>query len=169
MSAILKKVLLLSSSYEPIAFCSVKKAINLMVLEKAEAIESRNDLKIKGVLRNFDCPSIVRLKHNKRHFKMKVQLNRKNVLKRDGFVCMYCGDNSNLTIDHIVPKSKGGKTAWENLVTACNRCNNLKDNKYPHEVGLKLKTTPKMPNIIMFLRQDINSIEENWKPYLYLT
>lgn len=147
----------------------MRKAITLMVLEKAEAIETRNDLKIKGVRKSFDCPSIVRLKHNKKSFRTRVQLNRKNIMKRDGFTCMYCGDKNDLTIDHIVPKSKGGKTTWENLVTACNRCNNLKDNKFYQEVGLRLKTTPKMPNIIVFLRQEVNTIEENWKPYLYLT
>lgn len=147
----------------------MKKAITLMVLEKAEAVETRSDVKIRGVHKNFDCPSIVRLKHNRKAFRTRVQLNRKNIMKRDGFTCMYCGDVNDLTIDHIIPKSKGGKTTWENLVTACNKCNNLKDNKLYHEVGLKLKTKPKMPSIIVFLRQEVNTIEENWKPYLYLT
>jgi 5-methylcytosine-specific restriction endonuclease McrA len=168
MSAMFKKVLLLSSSYEPIAFCNMRKALGLIALNKAEAIEIRGDLKIKGVSKLFDCPSIIRLKDRQRNVKVKVQLNRKNIMKRDGFMCMYCGSCSELTIDHIVPKSKGGKTSWENLVTACTKCNNIKDDKFLHEAGFKLKTTPKMPNRIVFLRQEVNTIEENWKPYLYL-
>lgn len=168
MSALEKKVLLLSSSYEPIAFCSMRKAINLMFLEKAEAVEDRDGVFLSGTQRTFRCPSIIRLRGDRNRIKIKVQLNRRNVMKRDGFSCMYCGSRSDLTIDHIVPRSKGGKTTWENLVTACTSCNNKKDNKDLHEVGFRLRTIPKTPNRIVFLRQEVNSIEENWKPYLYL-
>lgn len=169
MSLMSKKVLLLSSSYEPIAFCDMKKAITLVFLEKADEVELREDGWVKGVSKNYACPSIIRLKASNKHAKPKIQLNRKNVLKRDNFKCMYCGSTNGLTIDHIVPKSKGGKTTWENLVTACNPCNNKKDNKYLHEVGFNLRTTPKMPNRIVFLHRELKTIEENWKPYLYLT
>lgn len=169
MSSMFKKVLLLSSSYEPIAFCDMKKAITLMFLEKAEAVELRVNESIKGISSNYACPSIIRLKSRNRNAKPKIQLNRKNVMKRDNFKCMYCGSTNELTIDHIVPKSKGGKTTWENLVTACNPCNNKKDSKELHEVGFVLKTIPKMPNRITFLRQEVRMIEDNWKPYLYLT
>lgn len=169
MSPMFKKVLLLSSSYEPIAFCDMKKAITLMFLEKAEVVEMRDGEWIKCISMNYKCPSIIRLRSNNRHAKPKIQLNRKNIMKRDNFKCMYCGSTSELTIDHIVPKSKGGKTTWENLVTACNPCNNRKDNKDLHEAGLMLRTVPKMPNRITFLRQEVRMIEENWKPYLYLT
>lgn len=169
MSTMLRKVLLLSSSYQPIAFCSMRKALNLIFLEKAEIIEPREDAVLRGVFRTFDCPSIIRLKNTYRGLVTKVQLNRKNVMKRDGFRCMYCGNTSDLTIDHIVPKSRGGKTSWDNLVTACNGCNNKKDNKFLHESGMKLRTIPKTPNRIIFLRQEVKTIEENWKPYLYLT
>lgn len=168
MSAMFKKVLLLSSSYQPITFCSMKKAITLMFLEKAEVVQHRNDVRVLGVSSNFDCPSIIRLKEH-RPLKMKVQLNRKNIIKRDGFKCVYCGSRSELTIDHVVPKSKGGKTSWENLVTACMECNNTKDNKLLHEVGMTMKTKPKMPNRIVFLRQQVSNIEDDWKPYLYIT
>jgi hypothetical protein len=168
MSAMFKKVLLLNSSYQPITFCSMKKAITLMFLEKAEVVQNRNDMMIMGVSSNLSCPSIIRLKEH-RPLKIRVQLNRKNILKRDGFKCVYCGSRSDLTIDHVVPKSKGGKTSWENLVTACNDCNNTKDNKLLHESGLVMKTKPRMPNRIIFLRQEVNKIEEDWKPYLYIS
>jgi 5-methylcytosine-specific restriction endonuclease McrA len=167
MSAMFKKVLLLNSSYQPITFCSMKKAIILMFLEKAEVVQNRSDEKILGVSSNFNCPSIIRLKEH-RPLKIKVQLNRKNILKRDGFKCVYCESRYDLTIDHVVPKSRGGKTSWENLVTACNDCNNKKDNKLLHESGMIMRTKPRIPNRIVFLRQEVNNIEEDWKPYLYI-
>ena len=169
MSLMFKKVLLLSSSYEPITFCDMRKAITLMFLDKAEVVDHRDGESIRSTSKQYKCPSIIRLRTNNRNAKTKIQLNRKNIMKRDNFRCMYCGRTSELTIDHIIPKSKGGKTTWENLVTACNPCNNKKDNKYIHEVGFVLKTAPKMPNRITFLRQDVRMIEDNWKPYLYLT
>jgi 5-methylcytosine-specific restriction endonuclease McrA len=136
------KVLLLSKSYQPVAFCDVKRAIVLILLEKAEAIEVREGQSVRGVSRNFICPSIIRLKNNDRSI-IKVPLNRKNILKRDGFKCVYCGGTSDLTIDHIVPKCRGGKSSWENLVSACTKCNNKKDDKLPHEIGMSLKTDRK--------------------------
>jgi 5-methylcytosine-specific restriction endonuclease McrA len=169
MSIISKKVLLLTSSYEPVAFCDVKKAITLIFLDKAEAIEMRKDVWIKGVSRDYECPSIIRLKGSKRSPKPKIQLNRKNIMKRDGFRCAYCGSNKDLTIDHVIPKSKGGKTSWENLVTACNPCNNKKDNLYLNEIGFNLRVQPKTPNRIVFLQREVRMLEEDWKPYLYLT
>ena len=169
MCTLTKKVLLLSKSYEPIAFCSVRKAINLVMLEKADTVELLHDIKILGVSKSFDCPSIIRLKQGPTKTKMRLHPTKRNIFKRDGFRCVYCGDKSQLTIDHVIPKSKGGKTIWENLVTACNSCNNLKDNKELHEVGFELKTNPRVPNRIVFMRQEVGLIEEIWKPYLYLT
>jgi len=168
MSVMFNKVLLLSKSYQPIAFCDVKRAIILVYLEKAEAVEFRELDMIRGISNNFPCPSIIRLKNNNRS-NVKIPLNRKNILKRDGFKCVYCGNTSNLTIDHIVPKSKGGKSSWENLVAACIDCNNKKDDKFLHEIGMVLKTIPRIPNKIAFLRQEVGLIDEKWKPYLYLT
>jgi 5-methylcytosine-specific restriction endonuclease McrA len=146
----------------------MKKAMILVSLDKAETVELRPDDAIRGIGRTFPCPSVIRLKTSPRSARIKVLLNRKNVMKRDNFRCAYCGDSKNLTIDHIIPRSKGGKTTWENLVTACNTCNNKKDNKLLYETSLKLKITPRTPNRIVFLRQGVKMVEENWKPYLYL-
>ena len=168
MSALFHKVLLLNSSYEPMALCSAKKALTLLFLEKAETVEWRDRSFIRTVSSTMKCPSIIRLKRHLKTTRGKVQLNKKNVFKRDGFKCVYCGETKELTIDHVVPKSKGGRSTWENLVTACSSCNNTKDNKFYYEVGLKLKAQPKTPNHIFFLRQGIKQMEDNWKPYLYL-
>lgn len=169
MSVLLKKVLLLNSSYEPMTLCSAKKALTLLFLEKAETVEWRDKDFIRSVNTKMKCPSIIRLRSKTQTSRGKVQLNRKNIFKRDGFKCGYCGSTKDLTIDHIIPKSKGGKSTWENLVSACCSCNNKKDDKYYYEVGLKLRITPKVPNHIFFLREGIKKMEENWRPYLYLT
>lgn len=149
--------------------CSAKKAMTLLFLEKAETVEWRDRDFIKTVSTAIKCPSIIRLKSRTRTARAKVQLNRKNIFKRDGFRCGYCGSAKDLTIDHIIPKSKGGKSTWENLVSACTSCNNKKDDKFHYDVGLKLRITPKVPNHIIFLTQSIRRIEDNWRPYLYLS
>lgn len=163
-----KKVLLLSRSYQPMALCDMKRAMVLVALEKAEPVEFRDGEWIAGVSKRFPCPSIIRLRAGVNP-NIKIQLSRKNILKRDGFCCVYCESTSELTVDHVVPKSKGGRSTWENLVTACRSCNNRKDDKLPHEAGMKMRTVPKMPNKIVFLRQEARTIEESWKPYLYIT
>jgi 5-methylcytosine-specific restriction endonuclease McrA len=150
------------------ALCDMKRAMILVALDKAEPVEFRDGVWISGVSKRFPCPSIIRIKTGASP-NIKIQLSRKNVLKRDGFSCVYCGSTSELTVDHVVPKSKGGKSTWENLATACRPCNNRKDDKLPHEAGMKLRTVPKMPNKIAFLRQEIRAMEESWKPYLYIT
>jgi len=83
--------------------------------------------------------------------------------------CQYCGKkNVQLTLDHVLPRSRGGIDSWENLVTACVSCNNKKGNHTPEEAGMKLMTVPKKPNHLFFIKQNLNSEEDNWKPYLFI-
>lgn len=161
------KVLVLSKSYEPLSITSSRKAFLLVYTDKAEVIDFGS-----GVLRSptvsFNVPSIIRLKTRPKYsIYSKVELNRKNIFRRDNNQCQYCGSFENLTLDHIIPKSKGGSSSWDNLVTACNSCNNKKDNKMLHEVGMKLRSEPKRPNYVQFLIKK-NKIQESWKPYLFL-
>lgn len=161
------KVLVLSKSYEPVSVTSARKAFLLVYTEKAEVVDMTSDT-IRSPSKIFNLPSVIRLKTRPRFniFK-KIELNRKNVFRRDNNTCQYCGSHENLTLDHIIPKSKGGTTSWDNLVTACNKCNNKKDNKTLHEVGMRLMTEPRKPNYIQFLIKK-NKIRESWKPYLFL-
>lgn len=98
----------------------------------------------------------------------KIILTRKNILKRDRHKCAYCGRGDlPLTIDHIIPKSRGGDDTWENLVAACLPCNNKKGDRTPEEANIKLKIKPYVPNHIMFIRNTVGRLDDNWKPYLF--
>ena len=163
------KVLVLNQNYEPISICNAKKAILLMFLGKAELIETKNGRVIRSVSSVFPLPSIVRLDVFVRVPHKKIILSRKNILRRDGHKCQYCGiSHSTLTIDHVIPKSQGGEDTWENLVTACINCNNKKDDRSPEEANMKLLKKPIKPNHITFIKHSMNKIDESWKPYLFL-
>lgn len=161
------KVLVLSKSYEPLSITSFRKAFLLVYMDKAEVVDSSDSI-IRSPSQSFNLPSIIRLKTRPRYnLFSKVELNRKNIFRRDNNQCQYCGSGDNLTVDHIVPKSKGGTSTWDNLVTACSSCNNKKDNKSLKEVGMNLRSEPKRPNYVHFLVKK-TTIQESWKPYLFL-
>jgi 5-methylcytosine-specific restriction endonuclease McrA len=162
-------VLVLNQSYEPLSICSIKKAIILLVLSKAEIVSIRNNKFVRSVNCKFPCPSIIKLMTYIKIPYKSVELTRKNIIKRDSGRCQYCGNKSvELTIDHVLPKSRGGSDTWENLTTACMRCNNRKGNKTPEEAGMSLLNKPKKPNHIMFMKQHVGKLEEAWKPFLFM-
>lgn len=162
-----KKVLVLNQAYQPITVTTVKKAVTLTWCDKVEMVEVSEQV-LRSPNAEFPIPLVVRLKRGVRYNPFRrVELNRKNLFKRDNNTCVYCGSKENLTIDHVVPRCRGGKTTWENVVTACHRCNNKKDNKTPEEVGLNLKQVPSQPNHLIFLRKE-TKLHEKWKPYLYM-
>jgi 5-methylcytosine-specific restriction endonuclease McrA len=98
----------------------------------------------------------------------KIILSRKNILRRDGHRCQYCGTSSNLTVDHMMPRSRGGEDTWENLVTACIKCNNKKGDRTPEESKLSLRIRPKRPSHITFIKNFAGKVDDTWKPYLYM-
>lgn len=161
------KVLVLSQSYEPLSITSARKAILLVFSGKADIIDESDDY-VHSVSYSFKMPSIIKLKSRPKFnpFTL-VELNRKNIFRRDNYTCQYCNSTENLTIDHVIPKSRGGKSTWENLVTACHSCNNKKDNKSLKDVGMQLKTEPKRLHYVHFLARK-KSICDSWKPYLFL-
>ena len=100
----------------------------------------------------------------------RVVLTRRNILRRDLYKCAYCGRGDlRLTIDHIVPKARGGSDSWENLISACTVCNNKKGDQTPEEANMQLKFKPFKPSHIMFIKNVVGKIDEKWKPYLYLS
>jgi len=99
----------------------------------------------------------------------KVVLTRKNILRRDGYKCSYCGRGDlTLTLDHIVPKARGGTDSWDNLVSACTKCNNKKGDRTPEEADMALLRKPFKPSHLMFIKNVVGKVDEKWKPYLYL-
>ncbi|MGC8654298.1 MAG: HNH endonuclease, partial [Candidatus Kryptoniota bacterium] len=120
-------MLILNQNYEPLTICNWKKAVVLLYLGKAEIVERSDGKMLHSVSTTIPMPSIVRLSVFYRVPHKRVILSRKNILRRDGNRCQYCGRGDlPLTVDHIIPKTRGGEDSWENLVCACIRCNNKK-------------------------------------------
>ena len=163
------KVLVLNQNYEPLSVCNVRKAVVLLLLEKAEMVEARQNSALRTVSSVYPYPSIVRLFSYVRLPFRKVELTRKNILRRDSHRCGYCGTGKPpLTIDHVIPKSRGGGDTWENLVAACIRCNNRKGSRTPEEAEMLLHRRPFRPNHVTFLRKFAGRIEQEWEQYLFM-
>ena len=163
------KVLILNQNYEPMSLINAKKAIILLYLGKAELIEAHAGHRVHSVSTSMPLPSIVRLSMYVRVPFKKIILSRKNILRRDGHRCQYCGRaDLSLTIDHVMPVSRGGEDTWENLVCACVDCNNRKGDRTPEESAMPLRRRPMRPNHVTFIRHVMGSLDERWKPYLFL-
>lgn len=163
------RVLVLNQSYEPISVCSAKKAFLLIFLLKADLVAEREDRVLRSVNATYPYPSVIRLSSYIRVRFKNVELSRRNILRRDNNQCQYCGKiTTPLTLDHIIPRSRGGMDTWDNLVTACIRCNNRKGNQTPEEAGIKLAKQPRKPHHVIFLKNFMGKVDEAWKPYLFL-
>jgi len=163
------KVLILNGNYEPLAITSVEKAIILLYLAKAELVCAMTNRRVHSTSVTMPFPSVIRLSTYVRVPFKKVILSRKNILRRDGHKCQYCGATSvTLTVDHIIPKSRGGEDSWENLVSACLRCNNVKGSQTPDEAQMQLLRRPIRPNHVTFLRQFAGRVDKDWEPYLFM-
>jgi 5-methylcytosine-specific restriction endonuclease McrA len=161
-------VLVLNQNYEAISVCTVRRAFLLVFLKKAELIDAFEGEYFRSILSNNEIPSIIRLKNYVKVPHRKVSLSRANIFKRDNEQCVYCGTHKDLTIDHVIPRSKGGIDSWENLVTACHTCNSKKGNRTPEEAGMTMLIKPFKPSHIFFMREFNGKIRESWKPYLFL-
>lgn len=162
-------VLVLNQDYQPLSICSVQRSMKLLFLEKAELLHDDPHRELRTIREAYQYPSVIRLRNYIRIPFTKVVLSRRNIMRRDNFTCMYCGKKSDLTIDHVIPKSRGGGDVWENLTTACEKCNVKKGNKTPKEAEMPLKKKPYRPVPITFFRDYNGSVQEPWKPYLYMT
>jgi len=163
-----KNVLILNQSYEAVGVCNAKRAIIMIFLGKGEMIEKYKYL-IRSAFTAYPLPSIIRLNRYITLPRKKILLSRKNILKRDNYRCQYCGKKSiAMTIDHVIPKVKGGTYSWDNLVCACIPCNHKKGNNSPEQSGLLLLTIPRKPNNIIFIKDVVGISDDRWKPYLFL-
>ena len=165
-----KKVLLLNSSYEPITILSTKRAIIMIVLNKAETIK-KTSKKIHSENLSLFLPSVIKLNEFVYLKRRNLPLTRKNIFERDNNACQYCGSvSSQLTIDHIIPKQKGGTDNWENLVTCCKFCNNKKSNFLLSEINsMNLMKRPVRPHYLLYLQKYARNEYDIWKPYLFMT
>lgn len=162
-------VLVLNASYEPLSICDARSAMLLLFCGKAMIVVSHPEHRICTVSKSYPLPVVVRLIVYVRVEYRDVVLTRKNLFRRDGFRCQYCGrSDATLTIDHVIPRSRGGTNRWDNLITACKSCNTLKGNRTPEEAGMSMVCKPFVPNHITLLQKHSLSVNGAWKPYLYM-
>jgi 5-methylcytosine-specific restriction endonuclease McrA len=157
------KIIVLNADYQPINVTSLKKGFNLVYKGKAEVLVSDDEEEILILTKKMAMPKIIRLNHYINLPYRRLNLSKTNIFKRDGHMCIYedCGSTENLTLDHLLPKSRGGKNTWENLVTCCKKCNCKKDNRTPSEAGMKLRHKPFIPTLTNLLGFNKNEIIEN--------
>jgi CRISPR/Cas system Type II protein with McrA/HNH and RuvC-like nuclease domain len=155
-------VLVLNSDYSPLNVTTLHRGFVLVDKGKAEVVKKGVD-DIVTTVGNFVRPVIIRLLSFVRFRPKNLRVNRKRIFKRDDNTCGYCGSQKNLTIDHIIPKSRGGKNTWENMITCCSRCNSVKDDRTPEEAGMKLKFKPYQPDIFSLVFSE--QVENAWKEY----
>ena len=161
-----RKVLVLNQDYSPVTVCTVQRAFLLVYLDKAELLTPATGRSLRTVSSSYPMPSVIRLSRYIHIPYRGVVLTRQNVFRRDGFACQYCGSTKDLTIDHVIPRARNGKSTWNNLVTACKRCNSRKSDFTPEEIGMDLSSQPYKPSYVMFLRDLSGIVAEEWKPFL---
>ena len=171
--AMTAQTLLLSAGYEPIKVVSWQRAITLLTLGKIEVFEEYDcDVRSPSIV--FKIPAVVRLLQIFKRNKRRVKFSRINIYARDKYRCQYCSRKLpivDLTYDHVVPRAKGGRTVWENIVTACEPCNSRKGNRTPEQAHMRLLTRPIRPKWVpvMTLRVNRDTAPDAWRDYLYWT
>jgi 5-methylcytosine-specific restriction endonuclease McrA len=171
------RVLLLNGhTWEPLSVISIPRAINLVLAEKAVVIEQSGEF-LKTVREQFPVPSVIALRTYINVPRRQAHWSRRGVLVRDSFTCIYCGvqpgqtmrgkviGKSDFTVDHVIPKSRGGRDTWSNTACACYACNHRKGDRLPHEAGMKMAWEPKTPRT-SYLVVAIGSGNDAWKRYI---
>jgi 5-methylcytosine-specific restriction endonuclease McrA len=161
-----QQVLVLNASYEPINVTTVQRAIVLVLKEKAEVLE-RSGRRLRAAARSFPWPLVIRLlsfvrvpRHESR------KITRRAVFARDGYSCQYCGAAARLTMDHVVPRSRGGRSTWDNVVTSCAPCNSRKGDQLPQEARMFPTRPPRPPAPTVFIAVAAPRRPTIWDPYL---
>lgn len=160
-------VLVLNQNYEPLNVCRARRAVVLIWRGKAEVLE--NDL---GVIQtpsySFPLPSVIRIVYAVKRPRPRRRLTRREVFIRDRYQCQYCGkETRDLTLDHVIPRFRGGKYTWENVVSACRACNRRKAGHIPKEAGMRLLRQPSQPHVgTYYIVYRYFPIPEGWRRYL---
>ncbi len=160
------QVLVLNQNYEPLNITNMRRAVTLLHLGKAEVVESA-DRRLHSCRLVIDAPSVVRLAYFVRRPYPQLRVSRKGVFARDGHRCQYCGASGEpLTLDHVVPVSRGGKHDWTNLVTSCVTCNNAKGDRTPSEMHWSLRVRPQPPHGTGWMVRGVERAEPEWEEFL---
>ena len=161
------RVLVLNATFEPINVCTVRRAAVLILKDKAEVIEhARWELHSESL--TLPRPVVIRLVTYVRvpRDTHRRKITRRAVFARDGWACQYCGSRSNLTVDHVIPRSKGGNSSWENIVASCAPCNRRKGDRLPRQAGMHPRRAPRTPRAEIFIHVASPTIPVAWLQYL---
>lgn len=163
-------VLFLDAEWRPLRIEPWQRAIADLFLGKVEVIEYSRDRTIQGVSRTYPLPSVVRVLRRFRRDRLRIKFSRVNIYARDGFRCQYCGERfmtEDLTFDHVVPRSRGGRTSWDNVVACCIGCNKAKADRTPAEAGLRLLSRPRKPAYLpaVTVRMNVADVPPEWRAY----
>lgn len=166
MMSSMRKVLVLNTTYEPLNVCTQRRAVVLLLKDKAEAVElsttafhsERHSFRVPLVIRLRSYVSVPRAASKR--------ISRRAVFARDNHRCQYCGSERHLTVDHIVPRSRGGGDSWENVVTSCAPCNLKKGDRPLHTLDMRLARKPRPPEPFSFVFMYVDEIHDSWRPYL---
>lgn len=170
-SRLQKPVLVLNASYEPINICAARRAL-VLVLKGVASAEEISASQVHSSRRTVRVPSVIRLLEYRRIPHQTRALSRKNILMRDRYTCQYCMKvmpAGELTLDHVIPRSRAGESAWENLVACCHQCNNRKGSRTPDEAGMKLARQPRPFSLhtSRHLMRLLGKSDEQWRKYLF--
>jgi len=159
-------VLVLNQNYEPLSICGVRRAVVLLMRDKARLLENgRGELRTAGSA--FPIPTVIRLVSMVRRPVFNRRMSRREVFLRDGYTCQYCGrQGRDLTLDHVMPRVRGGPHTWENVVAACVTCNHRKAGRTPKEAGMRLRREPQAPRLNPYAHFMHRQLPDEWRPYI---
>ncbi len=160
---VLARSLVLNATLQPLAVVPARRAVVLVLKDKADVLHT-NGVVFRSEMIEMAAPSVVKLRYFVHvPYRAHAALTRRAVFARDGWRCQYCGAQAE-NLDHVMPKSRGGQHSWDNVVASCRRCNSRKENRLPHEVGLRLHRHPSVPSD--GLRLSLGRLEPEWEAYL---
>ncbi len=162
---LMSRALVLNITDEPLSIVSGQRAALLAYEGKADIVEFDGEV-IRSEMLSLTVPTVVRLRYYVHiSYERKCSISRRGVFARDNHLCQYCGCRAD-SIDHVTPKSRGGKHTWENVVAACRACNSRKRDRLPSEIGLHLRRRPTAPNRMSWVLSFANDVPHIWRPYL---
>lgn len=161
----MRSALVLNATYEPLSVVSARRAICLVLLEKADIVEDDGSM-VRSERSAMPAPIVIKLRYMvKVPFHRHTSMSRRAVFARDNHRCGYCGGTAD-SIDHVLPKSRGGKNEWENVIAACRTCNLRKRDRTPEEAGMNLAAVPHAPRELSWITFAVPRVPDQWKPYL---
>ncbi|MDP8988260.1 MAG: HNH endonuclease [Actinomycetota bacterium] len=161
----MSRALVLNATYEPLCVIPVRRAVVLVLAEKADVVHDTG-AEMRSERLRVPIPSVIRLRYFVRvPYRRRASLNRRAVFARDGSRCQYCGASAD-SIDHVVPRSRGGQHVWENVVAACRPCNAQKRDRLLSQTGMVLRRRPTAPKELTWITVAVGTVPTHWEPYL---